>query len=1525
MATTKRKRNSTRAKPNKRVKHIDSSSASEATPESPTYWEADSILDELVLRGVKTYQIQWKGTDPKTGQDWEPTWEPEANANALLVASWEQEKARLTASSQHLADGSERGRSEQRQSVRPTPRRIRNSRVIESSPESSTRTSSPSVPSTAARDSAIPVDQSSRATTPIGGPAPTARALSRVQIHRRGDSLDRDEYVRFSQLNSPQRDPTPDQTQDSDLESSQLFAARPRPYSSGIVQDTQSSTSEGSFIPITQRTEETEQQSTNTNESQEEEDITEDSVRLQNPDVGVDVFANGNLRDLLDIIRDAASRAISPARSIPETIADTTVADSQSQRQRAEIGTLELVQSSSQPVQVPTEDDEGVHIEHRDEQQAGTQRESGREDSVPVLQQAAQSEDRAGAPQPQDGASQDLVQPERQQEDESDTQEQTSAGVGESTSQAFVDIETVRNSPKIPATTHTNPSAQNNSTRSPSQDTVGGAGEVSQFHTSPRVGVCQSQASATEHSAPDEVAQFPFHSQHPIHDFRSPDQTSKQASTQKPSVTILQQPVDPSAAPVTQVLAEASAVNASAAFPKHPPQHQSAPGLLPQHQEHDDDLLSQFLEPEFTRDPSPVTEQPRESSHPVVTHASQRVTEGVVEHFSQPPRSTGQSTEGREQNAQVVPLETYLSTQEDTTENIRPTVEKEYDAHRASFESRHDSSQETPERPLRPIEHSSSPIPHPPSFSLGTQDSKLPPRPCTPAPLSSVSTMASGGVAEKVERQVKELMAKARAENPFTPKRRLNRPSTTPSVAAAAESPIASPAPANRLLRANEPAEGTRSPSAVPDRVPAAQVPTSLRTVALAPSSAPRAPSPQITTTDMASRSDAAEIEKTVNAEFSAPTEVPASAASAASEEMDVSDTDDEDTESLLNDDLQLAEQEYIVPLSIQGRQSDMYHQCISLKKDFLEQFLKDPRSVSPMSQIEEIFHHLWAVETHIDLVFAEADMDDLDKATSVTQDEHAAQFGIENSTKFRFLHTLFYHLRESEDSKHVVLLTERDDNALYKILETFCKTKYINFSMPTKSRQADPNDAEGSLLVTIIPGGASPIIRPPDLIVCLDGVQEATQIRKKNWARSPERDVVPVVHLVIPRTVGHIARYISPNLEPVERMHTTLASLAQVREDIGKAINEDTPRDTACAEQVANWLIEQAEEDEWAWPLPSIGSVKDVIEYQTQLSQNSTTTPAPERTKRLLDDGDLDPAKRMRFTPQPQTVISSSVTEEAEITRISDSMPGTAAGAGERSLEVRLADAEEAFRKEREARKAEEQRLREYGEMCDERQTKYENLERDYRLLLGNQQTTETKLETVMNNHLALTERLSTRTTQMNELNRQLNEQRATDSLSSNDQIAEITKLRSELAEAIEAKERAIRDAKTAEAREEYLKSSRIDAQDLAATATTKLKELEARMPKLEHAASGEATRRKSMHLEKVYEQQDKQIKNLKAELTIVKRTLQSKEEEVSRLKSTGRMGVGTRGTSTTPQPKIRSRAGSPILGGRVGSLRNG
>ena len=84
--------------------------------------------------------------------------------------------------------------------------------------------------------------------------------------------------MRFSQTPSSQPAPTPEPTQDTNLDSSQLFAARPRPHLSDIVPDSQSSSGEGSFVPTTQRTEEVSQQSTDTNESQVEEDLAEDSV-----------------------------------------------------------------------------------------------------------------------------------------------------------------------------------------------------------------------------------------------------------------------------------------------------------------------------------------------------------------------------------------------------------------------------------------------------------------------------------------------------------------------------------------------------------------------------------------------------------------------------------------------------------------------------------------------------------------------------------------------------------------------------------------------------------------------------------------------------------------------------------------------------------------------------------------------------------------------------------------------------------------------------------------------------------------------------------------------------------------------------------------------------------------------------------------------------------------------------------------------------------------------------------------------
>jgi hypothetical protein len=99
-----------------------------------------------------------------------------------------------------------------------------------------------------------------------------------------------------------------------------------------------------------------------------------------------------------------------------------------------------------------------------------------------------------------------------------------------------------------------------------------------------------------------------------------------------------------------------------------------------------------------------------------------------------------------------------------------------------------------------------------------------------------------------------------------------------------------------------------------------------------------------------------------------------------------------------------------------------------------------------------------------------------------------------------------------------------------------------------------------------------SPIIRPANIIICLDGVQDARQIRLIHWAANPDLEVVPILYLVILRTVGHIERYLS-TLNKRERMHTVVASLGHMGSEIGKPIEEVTPRTLEAARLVAKWF----------------------------------------------------------------------------------------------------------------------------------------------------------------------------------------------------------------------------------------------------------------------------------------------------------------------------------------------------------------
>lgn len=297
-----------------------------------------------------------------------------------------------------------------------------------------------------------------------------------------------------------------------------------------------------------------------------------------------------------------------------------------------------------------------------------------------------------------------------------------------------------------------------------------------------------------------------------------------------------------------------------------------------------------------------------------------------------------------------------------------------------------------------------------------------------------------------------------------------------------------------------------------------------------------------------------------------------------------------------------------------------------------------------------------------------------------------------------------------------------------------------------------------------------------------------------------------------------------------------------------------------------------------------------------------------------------MDTAKRIRLTPEPQQFIRAMGQNDFDVTHISDSMPGTSDM--EYHLRAQLDVVERARTNERLIHATERERFADVESQWDARQTQYEDRERAYGQLLGEQQKSLKQLEDVTRARDILAQRLQEQVEKNRELANQLEQQRNIGLLSTEDKIQEITELRKALAISKEEARRAASNQKSTEDMFEHLKDQRQNADETVKRQASLIEDLTKKNAKLEHQASGEPAKLKALHLEKQSKSQDQMIDRLKLENAQLKRTLAHKEEELTRTRNSGRLGYGTRNQSVTPQPRIRSRAGSPV-GGRRSNLR--
>ena len=1483
MAPLKRKRNPTKATSNSRQKTAPSAS----TSEDDQFYEAVGILKERCRNGRIEYLVDW-APDPLTQKVYEPDWQPRENCTERLVADWQQRDVQCKSAKKRIRSPGTRGKNNNQLPLQPPPppppppRSKRKSRVVESSPlASSTSASLPSPPTA----------QPTQSQTPA--PTSPARPRESPQVHVEKRKSPASSFKYYSQL--PASPASSVSSARHSFLSSQSSYTGPREYlSSGIVYDSEEddAVNEGaSYVPTTQDA------STSAGASTQQQ-LSSASKVTSLTCQGTKTCANA-LQEYTAFSplfeREPTSPALSIPISIPETEPDVPEYDTieDSQVQQSQCSPVDSSQTGKVR-EIPESVDTDTIVSTS---QPALQGVVGKEQPTVVEDiELALNEEEASLIAEEEASLAATEKPPTVTQESEITKQSTLLQSTEEPFETVAQIEeqvqiTVPASPEVPAASESEPTR-------PSE---GQPDVTEQKELELELGPPRTEISEDTRASPQDFSQQRLPSAVPLsqeEQISAEHHLSEQPTLPPTTITA-------TSAAVPEQIAVHHLTNPETVFIPV----QSAPGLEVTEHNRVASLVPNIVQSrQQSPQPDTTEERPlvlpaRETQH----HSQSALWDTVVQtnqapkplihnsiehedfalpssHNSSCPQSAANPTPSQ-QHAQHVPTDAYLSTQDDVPESVRTTVEKvEFEPQdQTRSQSRHDSSQESPE-PFNSSAPVSSPLPLPPSHSFGTLASNAPPRPRTPAyssqSLRLSSIMGSSGEdtmtpgAREIKAELQALYEKRSKENPFIPKRNLKR---------------------SRML----PHTGTRSPSTIPDRSPMPQVPTSLRTVAVSNSMAEPLVAMEAGPSEPAPIQEEGESTSDSN---NVTTSVPVAPASTDDE---LSDADDA---SVLNDDLQLQHQEFIVPLPIDGRQVSMYRDELKNNQEILKAFMVDPETFEPIDKVDRVVQRLQAIETHIDLVFSASQPSQ--EIGSSTQLQHQAQWSFDNSIKFRFIGTLLHRLQDRD--MHVLLVLEKDDARLFDMVENFFRGRFINFKSPTRGHQADAARVEGNVMVTILLRNSSPIVRPPHLIICLDGHVDAGEIRKKNWAANPDLAVVPLLHLVIPRTVDHIVRYTSPVLNNRRRLHTIFATLAQLHAqgEIGRAMSHTLMPSEAANEIVQFLMPSEDSGSPVEWPLPSIGSIKDVIEYQTQQSQQSIASPprgAPVAAKRPLEDDMLDPAKRMRFTPQPGEP-TSSVNDEHEITHVSDSMPGTAVN--NPKAQQQLAEALHEIK-----------RLRDRETSWSKQQVAHEERGRAFVKTKVETEELHKKIEASSARETVLRDRLETRTTEYRDLQARHKALEDIKLLSTEEQIAEITRLRKDLETAQDASARALKSKQTAEESFEYVKEQYRAAQDAATTFRDERDDALSKIEVLTKQASGEVRGLAQLH----YDRQDKAREDRETQLLIeLKNTKQlnaALTEEVTRLKNGRGVGVGTR-AQTISRPG--SRAASPVVGTGVGGYRD-
>jgi hypothetical protein len=594
------------------------------------------------------------------------------------------------------------------------------------------------------------------------------------------------------------------------------------------------------------------------------------------------------------------------------------------------------------------------------------------------------------------------------------------------------------------------------------------------------------------------------------------------------------------------------------------------------------------------------------------------------------------------------------------------------------------------------------------------------------------------------------------------------------------------------------------------------------------------------------------------------------------------------------------------VPIALMGHQRDSYPLMIQQHKDVIERFLATSHPTDELIvEIETLLERLRRITVHPDL-----DNTEVYTQFDVPVITHA-NWAIACSSKFLFLKHLIDELREKPVSIAIVCRS----GPLSQIVEDFLRGFEVAYYKADTGRQTEKSSGALSFKILSPNDDISSESLAADAIICLDNSAEAGGPALKLLQDSS----LTMMALVVPGTVEHVERCISPGLTQQQKLRALVHGSFDLRYESGKLEPGQLPS-VETAKVLASFIASRegtAEE----WSIPALSMLENLVsqtESDIQLPQSSAPVQGVEKRPFGTLDIEMpasavDTFKRPRLASNGVHAHDEPITInplELDISHVSGSVnkPSGNNQIVDSSDMVVSSDLNETIERLRSLVVSTRTELAVHKQDLSDLQYRYEDQRAQ---IVSLTRRNDAAIDTAQKAVTRMSEGAATSSALRIE-NRTLKEQlKAAQEALTNHSIperAELEKQRIAFAQSEQEKVVLEKRLKVCQKDLDYAQEMYQTSSSAAQHLGTANKDLEAALSHMRHLASGEQARAKQMTLDARAQILAKENKQLKATIHEQTEALGRKDRELVLMKEASRGRMSTRGSSQPRSPRVTS-----------------